>query len=263
MAIVFAAITPHPPILLPTIGKGAFQELAKTRKALETLEEELYTAKPNVILIISPHTSLFAESFTLNAHPNFRSSFEQFGDVVTVKNWTGTPEIAAKIGHASKEHGIPLQLVSEERLDHGASIPLLYLTEHLPNVKVLPVGYSAMSPKDHFEFGRFLKEQIMESGKRVAVIASGDMAHCLTKDAPHGLKPAGALFDKALQSAVKNHDADALLGIDPSLVSDAEECGYRSTLILMGILGDMNYTYTTHAYEYPFGIGYLTAQCTL
>ena len=263
MALVFAAITPHPPFLLPSIGKDAFSELKKTVKAMETLEEELYTAKPNMILVISPHTGLFAESFTVNAHPTLSSSFEQFGDMLTVKNWIGAPEFAAKVSHAAKAHHIPLQLISDEKIDHGATIPLTYLTEHLPHVKIVPIGYSARSPEDHLAFGTFLKEQIMESGKRVAVIASGDMSHCLTKDAPHGLKPAGEAFDKALMQAFKNHDASSLTTLDASMVKDAEECSYRSNLILMGILDGMNYTYVQHAYEHPFGVGYLTAQCVV
>lgn len=263
MALVFAAITPHPPFLLPSIGKEAFYELKKTVKALQTLEEELYTAKPNLILIISPHTGLFAESFTINAHPTLTSAFEQFGDMLTVKTWTGAPEFAAKVSHAAKSLHLPVQLMSEEKIDHGATIPLTYLTEHLPQVKIVPIGYSALTPEDHVTFGKFLKEQIMESGKRVAVIASGDMSHCLTKDAPHGLKPAGEAFDKALQQAFKVHDTSSLSTLDAGLVQDAEECSYRSSLILMGILDGMNYTYVQHAYEHPFGVGYLTAQCVL
>jgi aromatic ring-opening dioxygenase LigB subunit len=89
------------------------------------------------------------------------------------------------------------------------------------------------------------------------------MSHCLTKDAPHGLKPAGEAFDKAMQQAFKTHDAASLTSLDTHMVQDAEECSYRSSLILMGILDGMSYTYTQHAYEHPFGVGYLTAQCVL
>ncbi len=183
--------------------------------------------------------------------------------MLTVKNWTGAPEFAAKLSHAAKAHHIPLQLVSEEKIDHGATIPLTYLTEHVPQVKIIPIGYSALTPEDHLTFGKFLKEQIMESGKRVAVIASGDMSHCLTKDAPHGLKPAGEAFDKALIEAYKTHNVAGLATLDESMIKDAEECSYRSNLILMGILDGMSYTYVQHAYEHPFGVGYLTAECVI
>ena len=46
-------------------------------------------------------------------------------------------------------------------------------------------------------------------------------------------------------------------------VADAAECGFRSFLILMGILQGVQTTYKSYAYEAPFGVGYLTANFVL
>jgi len=35
MSLVFAAITPHPPLLIPSIGKDVIKKVDKTKKALE------------------------------------------------------------------------------------------------------------------------------------------------------------------------------------------------------------------------------------
>ena len=35
MSLVFAAITPHPPLLIPTIGKNELKKINATKKALE------------------------------------------------------------------------------------------------------------------------------------------------------------------------------------------------------------------------------------
>ena len=80
MSLAFAAITPHPPLLIPGIGKDKLSTLTNTKKSLELLEQELYTAKPHVIIIISPHSSIFDQAFSVNAHTSFRSTFEKFGD---------------------------------------------------------------------------------------------------------------------------------------------------------------------------------------
>src|SRR3989344_8062422 len=97
MSLVFAAVTPHPPMLIPTIGRDRVEQIAKTKEALLKLEQDLYLAKPQIILIISPHMSLFENAFSINAHTKLLSLFEHFGDVTTKKEWAGSPELAARI----------------------------------------------------------------------------------------------------------------------------------------------------------------------
>jgi MEMO1 family protein len=53
MSLVFAAISPHPPLLIPSIGKEAIKKIQKTKEALEKLEEDLYLSRPEIIIIIS------------------------------------------------------------------------------------------------------------------------------------------------------------------------------------------------------------------
>jgi aromatic ring-opening dioxygenase LigB subunit len=54
--IVFAAISPHAPILLPNIGsKEDHEQVKKTIESLNFLGEKLKKAKPDLIIISSPH----------------------------------------------------------------------------------------------------------------------------------------------------------------------------------------------------------------
>jgi AmmeMemoRadiSam system protein B len=254
MSLVFAAITPHPPLLIPAIGKDQLDKIEKTKKAMEKLEEEIYTRKPQVIIIISPHSSLFKNSFSINAHTNFESSFEEFGDLSTKKEWQGAPDIAVKITHMSGNLNLPTQLVSQEKLDHGASIPLFYLTKHLDkHVKILPVGYSHMNAMEHIRFGEILKEAVMSNNKRVAIIASGDLSHNLNKVSPYKEN-----LDERIRNLLKNKAIGNMLELDGSdLLKESNECGYRSILILLGIIKEMDYKFEEYSYEHPFGVGYL------
>lgn len=261
MSLVFAGVTPHPPMLIPTVGKEKLEQLTQTKEAMEHLERELYAQRPQLILIISPHTSLFPDSFTVNGHTHFTSAYDHFGDLTTSKAWTGSPDVAARITHLAKLQHIPVQAVSEEKLDHGASVPLAYMTEHLPDAKVLPIGFSGLDPDAHIRFGTLLKEVIMASDKRIAVIASGDLSHCLAEDAPSGFNKQGARFDTTLCAAMESCDYDAIVTMDQSMVADADECGYRSILVMLGIVKNMHYQFIKHSYEHPFGVGYLVGQC--
>ncbi len=263
MSLVFAAITPHPPLLIPAIGKEALSKVRKTEEALKKLEEDLYIAKPDVIVIISPHGSFFSDSFTINTMPEYETDLKDFGDITTKLKFKGEMGLATNVYAQCQSGKCPVTMVSQKNIDHGSAVPLYYLTKHLPDAAILPLGFCDLSWKEHLDFGSLLKEQIINYGKRVAVIASGDLSHALTTEAPAGFNAAGPKFDKIIQDLLASGNTAGMLQLDPVFVTAAAECGLRSFFILMGVLRDTNYTYKCLAYEGPFGVGYLTANFVL
>lgn len=258
MSLVFAGITPHPPLLLENIGKENITKLKKTQEAMLRLEEDLYLTHPQVIFILSPHEGIHETAFVVNVHDGFTASFEEFGDLVTTKHWKGGGEIGAKIAHAGNNYHLPIRLVSEEKLKYGASVPLLSLTAHIPDVKIVPIGFSGLSQKEHLEFGEILKEVILVSEKRIAVIASGDMSHCLTKKSPASYNPKGKEFDERIQELLHTRNTLGISQLEEPIVNEAKQCLYSSLLILLGILKHVDYQFENYCYEHPFGVGYLT-----
>lgn len=260
MPLVFAGLTPHPPLLIPNIGKEKTEKLKATKAAFEQLERELYGAKPQILIVITPHESLFEDTFTINAHPALASHFEEFGDMATKKEWRGTPYLAAKIEHRARRERVRIRLVSNPYLGYGASVPLYYLTSHTPNTHILPIGYSGLPKEDHVRFGQLLKEIIMESDKRIAVIASGDLSHTLAETSPAGFHAHGKLFDALLQERLAEGNLQSIVEIEEHVIKNAAECMSRSLLILAGILDGTRPIFKTYCYESPFGVGYLTGE---
>ncbi len=258
MSLVFAALTPHPPLLIENIGKENIEKLTKTRDALFALEENLYLSHPEVIFIISPHEGIHHNAFVVNVSQKFTASFEEFGDVVTTKSWSGAGDLGAKIAHAGNNYHLPIRLINEEKIKYGATVPLMYLTSHLPNIKIVSIGYSQLSSKEHIEFGEVLKEVILLSEKRIAVIASGDMSHCLSKKSPADFDPKGKEFDQKIQELLHTRNTLGITQLDTTLVQQSHQCVYQSILILLGILKNMDYQFENYCYESPFGVGYLT-----
>lgn len=255
--LVFACITPHPPILIESIGKENLEKIKKTREALLQLEEELYAAKPEIIVVISPHNSeTHPDYFTVNLSPNFESDFREFGDFITKLSFKGNGQFAHQI-KTEAEDKIPTTLISSSVLDHGSLVPLYYLTKHLPNIAVVPVSFSLLDFNKHLLFGQILKRACVKSNKRVAIVASGDLSHRLTKDAPAGYSPVGKIFDKKLIQALETKKTDEIFAFDDQFIEQAGECGLRSFLILLGTLSKINYQPELLSYEGPFGVGYL------
>lgn len=263
MPLVFAAIAPHPPLLIPAIGKEATEKVAKTKEALEKLEQDLYVSRPETIVIISPHGSFFSDAFTLNVSPEYETDLREFGDLSTRLKFKSDLHLAARVYDAAKKTGLPVATISDKHIDHGSAIPLFYLAAHLPKVNILPLGFSELDFKTHLDFGYLLKEQTMLMNRRVAIIASGDLSHALSSDAPAGFNSAGPEFDQKIQELLSSGNATGLLRMDKNFVSSAAECGLRSFLILLGALRGVKYTYKSYSYEGPFGVGYLVANFVL
>jgi len=262
MSLVFAAITPHPPILVPAIGKEHISKIEKTKAAMERLEQDFYAAKPEVIIIISPHGELHPDSFTINLSQEFTIDFEIFGDFTTKLKLRGDT-VLITTGKETLSVKSPINIISVPQLDHGIGVPLSYLCKHLPETPIVPIYFSMLDNQAHLEFGKALHDLILNTDKRVAVIASGDLSHALTEDAPASFAPEGKIFDEKIIKLIENCDTTSLVNMDHELVERAAECGLRSILILAGILSDVNCRGEILSYEGPFGVGYMVAEIKL
>jgi len=260
--LVFSAICPHPPILIPKIGKDNIDKIKNTVEAMKKLEQELYASKPDVIIVISPHGEVIPDAFSLNLNSKYHADLSEIGDFSTKMEFKSSPMLALHFKERVEDF-LPFVLTSADKLDHGVTVPLFYLTKHLKNIEVIPIYYSLLDYDKHFQFGQLLKKEIVKSDKRVAVIASGDLSHALTKGAPAGFSAKGEEFDTKFIAALKRKDLREIIKMDPKLVEKAAECGLRSFIILLGIIEEFKFEVDVLSYEGPFGVGYLVANFKL
>ncbi|MDD5043310.1 MAG: class III extradiol dioxygenase subunit B-like domain-containing protein [Patescibacteria group bacterium] len=257
--LVFAAFTPHTPLLIPNIGKENLAHLGKTIKAMESLNKELIEAKPETIIVFSGHHSFLSDHFIINLNTKYRGDFQEFSDLTTAVCFNGDVVLINEVRDKIEDE-VPLVLKTENNLEYGTIAPLFYLTKNLPGIKVVPFSYSLADKETHFKLGKLLKEVIWESEKRIAVIAAGDLSHTLTKNSPGSYSKKGSLYDQLLIDFLKSKDIKGLLDIDNEIIEEAKECSFRSLLMLLGIIHEMNYEVNIISYEHPFGVGYLTVK---
>ncbi len=257
--LVFSAIVPHPPILIPNVGKDNLEKLKKTEEAYRLLKDELVKAEPETLIIISPHGELNVDAFTINTNEYYKVNFEDFGDFETKFEYKGDLGFINSL-KGKFETELPLQLISEPKLDHGSAVPLFKLLGYNTKRRIVPIKHSFLSPEKHLRFGEMIKEIVLNQDKKYAIIASGDLSHKLTSQSPAGFSPKGREFDKKIIQFLKNKKVDSMVDMDPTFLQEAGQCGWRSILILLGVIKDMNYEIEVLSYESPFGVGYLTAQ---
>ncbi len=258
--IVFSAIVPHSPILIPTIGKEHSRFVEKTRASLDLIAKELYATKPDTILLISPHGSVVADAFSINLSPQYTISFAEFGDLASTMTLTGDVGLA----HHMKEKfegTIPVVLTNQPTLDHGSSVPLYMLLHDAKgqDVKIIPLSYSLLPLEAHYQFGMKLQEDIVNETKRIAIIASGELSSRSKKESPAGYSAWAEKFDQDVIKKIQAKDFQGLLKLDPQFVEEVQECGLRSFAIFFGILNSINVKPQILSYEAPFGTGYVSA----
>jgi len=260
--LVFSGIVPHPPILIPSIGKQQIKKLDKTVEALATLEKQLNDSQPDTIIIITPHGQTHEQAFCVNTNAIYEATFKEFGDFETKLIFKPDLDFIMKL-KADQETKLPVQLISQSNLDHGAAIPLYYLTRNNKNYRIVPINTSFLSGNKHVAFGQALIDAIFSSDRRYAIIASGDLSHRLSPKAPAGFSPKAKEFDKKLIQLLKKRQTENILNLDQELLDCSAQCGLNSILILLGALSDINYDFEVINYESPFGVGYLVAQFKL
>lgn len=151
-------------------------------------------------------------------------------------------------------------IISSPHEDWGFNVPLHFLASDFKG-KMIKYLTSEESPVFHFEEGRKTYKAINVEGETsniIALIASGDLSHCLKDEGPYGFNPQGPEFDKALIEALKRKDIEKILQLD-ELYPEAGECGLRSICFMLGILeaSGVDYRPEILSYEGPFGVGYL------
>lgn len=258
--IVFAAIAPHSPLLVPTIGKEHREKLALTVQAYAELEQSLYLSKPDTIVIISPHAQMYPDAFSGNVSDKYTGVLKEFGDHGTTITAKVDFMLLDHIHRAMRKENIPFTLSNSAELDYSFTVPLLFLTQHMTNVRIVPLATSLLDGRMHYEFGRQLKRVLHAEETRVAVIASADLSHHANAMSPQGATPEGQAFDAAIRETVRAMNAPGLLTLDVGMVEKASQCGYRPIVTLLGTLENINGTMKELCYEAPFGVGYLTAR---
>jgi aromatic ring-opening dioxygenase LigB subunit len=265
--IVFAAITPHPPIILPEIGKKDIVMAEKTINAMLSLSLAFAASKPDIVLVISPHAVLLHDRIAIGYGKQYEGDFGTFGHPDISQTFVGNTTLVDDILHQAFQDKIPMEPYTQQDgtvpLDHGAMVPLYYFSKAYHSFDLVLSSFSDFSIQKHFQYGQILKKVIDRSKKRIAVIASGDMSHRLKEDGPYGFHPAGPQFDKTIMTLLQQKNSEKIIHLPSSLVDEAGECGYRSIAILMGILQDIDFTPQILSYEGPWGIGYLVANMKL
>lgn len=269
MGVVAGCITPHPPIIVEEVGGAMTARVASTVDAMRRLAERLKSHEPDAIVIMSPHSVRLPLALPVRIDTEMQGSFAAFrAPEVRFHVMTDTV-LAREIIDGARAADLPVEPVGQEgtslsismygdELDHGVMVPLYFLRNTL-EVRLVNLGMAFLDYEAHYVIGKVVHEAAERADRRIVFVASGDLSHRLTKDAPAGFNPRGAELDRAIVDSMREQDFEGLRSLDPELVEAGGECGLRSIITLTGCFDGRKTKCDVMSYEGPFGVGYLVA----
>ncbi len=270
MTLLGCFTAPHPPIIIREVGGSSLAEAQSTVQAMTELGKRTALLAPDTMVLMSPHSPLARSQMGISLAAAYQGSLAYFHAPQVRLRLEGDPELATALMEAAHAHGVPVIATASAgeimELDHGAMVPLLYLTRELRSpVRLVLLSFSFLSLEEHVRYGEIIGEVLLGSPRRVVYVASSDLSHRLIPGAPAGYDPRGAAFDRKVAETFAAGDWEGLLSIEPGLVSAAGECGYRSLAVLSGVVAaarraGLRTSNHLLSYEGPWGVGYLVGE---
>lgn len=268
MSIVGAFMVPHPPIILPEVGKGEEKKISDTTIAYEQVAEEIARLKPETIIISSPHSIMYSDYFHISPGKNASGNmgrfsagsvrFEEEYDTELVDRICLIASTTDAGERLSEMQEFPAGTIGERdsSLDHGTMIPLYFIRQKYNDFKLVRIGLSGLPLPMHYEMGQIIQKAVEKTGRRVVFVASGDLSHKMKEDGPYGYVDEGPKYDERIMEVCGSGEFDRLLDFDEVFCEKAAECGHRSFVMMAGALDGLSVTAKKLSHEATFGVGY-------
>ena len=265
MPILGAVIVPHPPLIIPAVGRGEERGIQATVDAYRKAARLVASWQPEVLIVTTPHLVMYSDYFHISPGLAAAGDMSRFGAPRERLETRYDTDLRREVIALAEREGIAAGTLGERdaNLDHATFIPLWFLRQAGVSCPILRVGLSGFSPLEHYRLGQCVQRAVDALGRRAAFIASGDLSHKLKKDGPYGLAPEGAVYDRQITEVMASGDFLRLLQMDERLCDRAAECGQRSFQIMAGALDGLAVHAELLSHEGPFGVGYGVAAFTV
>lgn len=233
--LVAAAVCPHPPLLVPELAAGAAYELDGLRDACDGAVSALLAVDADLLVVVgdAPAVGPFADGAW--------GSLAPYGVDITTSPRSGNR------GSERSEPSLPLSLTIGQWLlrRHDAEpVDTLYLgvSADTDAARCAQIGAALAGRAD-----------------RVTLLVMGDASARRSLKGPGYLDERAPAYDESVARALADADADALLGLDPSLSSDLLVAGRAAWQVLAGAAETGRWSANVTFEEAPYGVTYLVA----
>ena len=274
MTLVYACIAPHGSEAIERLAsKTVVNKFRKTRVGLRTLAVQVGKAKPDTIVIATPHNLRLSgkigiilsenSSGTVQASPRNKNSVSlkakcdvQFAKELLIRSSKmRLPVVGANYGTSEGP-------TSDIPMDWGTLVPLWFMLQRCakkPKV-VIVTPSREIALKKNFDFGRTIGDQAeADRRKRVVFVASADQAHAHKKSGPYGFSSRAREYDNLVVDAITRNQLRSITKFPTELVDAAKPDSLWQMAILAGISDRITLTAQLISYDLPTYFGMICA----
>lgn len=257
MPISATFIVPHPPLIVPAVGRGQESQIQKTIDSCQAIARQVGEIKPQTIILISPHATMYADYIHVSPGKKAQGSLKQFGAPETYHVEYDT-QMVKEIDSLCNAADFPAGTLGggESALDHGTLVPLYFVNQFWSGYQLVRCGISGLGRQDHYRFGMILSEAVHALDRNAVIIASGDLSHRLTADGPYGFAPEGPELDSLLVQIMEHGSFGDFFSIDSKLCQKGAECGLAAFITMAGAIDKKAVETRFLSYEGSLGVGY-------
>ena len=258
MGIKAAYMVPHPPLIVPSVGRGGEKEILETTNAYELVAQDIAKNAPETIVILSPHSVMYGDYFHISPGEGATGNFGRFGAPQESFSESYDTEFRDYLTGMLRDDGFPGGTLGEreKELDHGTMVPLYFIRKYYNGGKIIRIGLSGLPLTDHYMLGKYIRKTAEDLGRDTVIVASGDLSHKLKDYGPYGFDPAGPVYDEKIMDAASKADFGAMLRFDEDLLDKSAECGHRSFVIMSGAFDGLDAEAQALSHQDVTGVGY-------
>jgi len=258
MGILAAYMVPHPPMIVPDVGRGGEKQIEKTTRAYERVADEIAALSPDTIIITSPHSVMYADYFHISPGRSAKGDFGRFRASQVRFEEEYDAELVRAIAELAGEQGFPAGVMGERdrNLDHGTMVPLYFIRQKYTGGKIVRIGLSGLPLTEHYKLGQMIREAVERLGRKAVFVASGDLSHKLQDYGPYGYAKEGPQYDERIMDVCSRASFGELFDFDETFCERAAECGHRSFVIMAGAFDGISVKAEQLSHEDVTGVGY-------
>ena len=258
MSVLAGFMVPHPPMIVPDIGRGSESQITETIRAYEQVADEIAALKPDTIIITSPHSIMYADYFHISPGTSAKGNFAGFRAPQVRFSEEYDEALVSEICRLADKEDFPAGTLGERDpgLDHGTMVPLWFIRNKYRKGKIVRIGLSGLPLTDHYRLGMTLRDAVNNTGRNAVIVASGDLSHKLQEYGPYGYVPEGPEYDERIMDVMGRAAFGELFDFDSSFCDRAAECGHRSFVIMAGAFDGLAVRSEKLSHQDVTGVGY-------
>ncbi len=258
MPIIAGFMVPHPPMIVPAVGRGSEKQVEETTRAYERVADEIAEIAPDTIIISSPHTVMYTDYFHISPGTGARGSFREFGAPEVSFDEEYDEELTDEICRIADDCRFRAGIMGErnKELDHATMVPLYFIRQKYKGGKIIRVGLSGLPLTEHYALGMMIQQAVEKLGRRAVYVASGDLSHKLQDYGPYGFAPEGPVYDDRIMDVMGRGAFGELFDFDETFCEKAAECGHRSFVIMAGAMDGLSVKAERFSHQDVTGVGY-------